>query len=332
MNVSPVIQWGENFINKFDLHHCEHILDIGCRQGQLSKHLAKRYQQSYFVAIDNLVEEIQQAKQDHLSNLNFELADALSLNYTDYFDAIVSFSCLHWIKNKSKVLYNIYRALKPGGKVYLQFFATHGRPKNDRFLYQVASSLNWKDYFKGFEPDYSEISVPELCALLENLGFVIHKFEFVTYESTFEHAEMLHHWLKSWASHKNRIPSPKQDHFLQETVHSYLSHNHYSENERFPYYECLLEIVCEKKVISQDELLPTKIFCQSGQVKFTHREIDVLKHYLKGNSAKEIALLISISAKAVEFHLANIKEKLNCSRRSEIYQAALSSGFIHLIF
>lgn len=332
MSISPVIQWGENFINKFDLQYCGQILDIGCRQGQLSRCLAERYRQSNFVAIDNMIEEIQQAKQNTLSNLNFELADALLLNYMDYFDAVVSFSCLHWIKNKGKALSAIFRALKPGGKAYLQFFAIHGRPKNDRFLYQTASSPQWKNYFKGFSPDYSEIRAPEFCLLLENIGFVIHKFEFVTYESTFEHADMLRQWMNSWASHKNRIPIPKQDHFLQETVHSYLNYNHHSENESFPYHEYLLEIVCEKKVSIQEDLSSPKIFCQNDQAKFTRREIDVLKYYLKGNSAKEIASLIFISAKAVEFHLANIKEKLNCSRRSEIYQAALTSGFIHLIF
>ncbi len=266
MSVSPVIQWGENFIKKFCLQGCERILDIGCRQGQLSKHLAKRYQRSYFVAIDNMIDEIRACKQNQLSNLNFELQDGLSLSCTNYYDAIVSFSCLHWIKDKRKVLSNIYRALKPGGKVYLQFFASHGRPKNDRFLYQVASSPKWKGYFIGFAPDYSEISAPELCLLLENLGFVIHKFEFVTYESTFENGEMLHYWLKSWASHKNRIPVSKQDHFLHETVHSYLNYNHYSEDESFSYYECLLEIVCEKKLLLKTSYCLHKPFASTTRL------------------------------------------------------------------
>ena len=37
--------------------------------------------------------------------------------------------------DKYQVLKNLYQALKPGGKAYLQFFVLHGRPKNDRFIY-----------------------------------------------------------------------------------------------------------------------------------------------------------------------------------------------------
>jgi DNA-binding CsgD family transcriptional regulator len=73
-----------------------------------------------------------------------------------------------------------------------------------------------------------------------------------------------------------------------------------------------------------------KIPCTSTANVFTPHEVHVLKYFLKENSAKEIALLNSVTAKTIEFHLARIKEKLN--RRSQIYQAAILHGFIHLIF
>lgn len=75
-----------------------------------------------------------------------------------------------------------------------------------------------------------------------------------------------------------------------------------------------------------------KIVHQYGPVILTPKEIAVLKHFLQGKSAKEISEIILVSSKAVEFHLANIKNKLNCHRRSEIFQAAITYGFIHLIF
>jgi cyclopropane fatty-acyl-phospholipid synthase-like methyltransferase len=59
MPVSPVIQWGKNFANKFDLKDHKKILDIGCRQGHLSAYLVKRYQRQYFIALDNLESEIE---------------------------------------------------------------------------------------------------------------------------------------------------------------------------------------------------------------------------------------------------------------------------------
>lgn len=330
MNNSPVLQWGKNFSNKFDLDGCKEILDIGCRQGHLSAHLAERYKQHHFTAIDNLQTEIEQTKQYHISNLNFEIVDALKLDCSDSFDAIVSFSSLHWISNKAKVLQNIFKALKPEGKTYLQFFGFHGRPKNDRFLYQTASSSNWKPYFKNFFPEYSEVTIGEFTSLLENIGFTIHSLDVVKYTTLFEHPEALHNWLRSWATHRKLVPPKKQNTFLAETVQSYLEFHNYSSKAAFPYSEYLLEVVCEKPAANY---LPQNIPSYSyGNIKFTPREAYVLKYYLQGKTAKEISLQTSVSSKAIEFHLAKIKEKLNCYRRSEIYQAALSSGFINLIF
>lgn len=156
---SPVVDWGKGFLNKIDLSAYHNVLDIGCRQGHMSAHLAKKYKNSQFTAIDNLESETSIAKNNFSSsNLTFETVDALQLDCTSKFDAIISLSCLHWIQNKNQVLQNIFQSLKPGGKIFLQFFALHGRLKNDRFFYQTAQKTKWQTYFKKFIPEYSEIT------------------------------------------------------------------------------------------------------------------------------------------------------------------------------
>ena len=326
MNPAPVFHWGSQFANKFDLAPFKSVLDIGCRQGNITAYLAKNYPQQHFTAIDNLDSEIERAESHQLPNVTFTTQDALYLDCTEQFDAVVSFSCLHWVDNKAKALQAIYRALKPGGKAFLQFFAFHGRPKNDRFLYQTASSSKWKFYFKQFSPDYSEAKISHLSTLLQGIGFVIHRIEIDRYETQFEHPDELHHWLSTWASHPQCIPKSKQDHFLADTVQAYLNAHHYSKQTAFPYYEYLLEIICEKPLIADDAPY------HHTNIIFTPHEIKVLKHFLQGKTAKEIGRALSTSAKTSEFHLANIRKKLNCHRRSDIYQAALNEGFIDLLF
>ena len=131
----------------------------------------------------------------------------------------------------------------------------------------------------------------------------------------------------TWASHIHRIPKAKRGHFLEGTVYAYLDAHHYSKKTSFPYYEYLLEIICEKPLEMNDHLS----YCY-GQFTFTPHEARVLKHFLQGKTAKEIGRVLSISAKTSEFHLANIKAKLNCHRRSEIYQTAMDYGFIDWLF
>lgn len=331
MQNSPVFYWGKNFIDKINLDNANKILEVGCRKGNLSAYLAMKDQQRQLIAIDNLDGEITQAKMNYqLPNLTFEKADALALDYPEYFDAVVSFSCLHWIQDKIKALQNIYQSLKPGGKAFLQFFVMHGRLKNDRFFYQIAKTSRWKNYFRNFIPDYFEITFPELSQLLLRTGFVIHRVEFSRHETIFEHPDILHQWFGTWSSHIKRVPEKKRDFFTQEILQEYLTFHHYTRHDRFPYYEYLLEIVCERP--STPDKSTQSDARQYGAIVFTKKEVAVLKYYLQGKSAKEISQLTTVTAKTVEFHLAKIKEKLNCHRRSEIVQAALTHGFIDLLF
>jgi DNA-binding CsgD family transcriptional regulator len=163
-----------------------------------------------------------------------------------------------------------------------------------------------------------------LNALLQSNGFIVHRIKIDRYKSEFNHPDELHQWLGTWASHAHRISKEKQGHFLADTVSAYLDAHHYSKQAAFPYYEYVLEIICEKPLEINDDLS-----YHYGNITFTPNEAKVLKHFLQGKTAKEIGCALSISAKTSEFHLANIKAKLNCQRRSEIYQAAMDYGFIH---
>jgi trans-aconitate methyltransferase/DNA-binding CsgD family transcriptional regulator len=291
--------------------------------------LAKRYDSQQFLGIDNQPDAIEQASDKMTSNLSFETMDVLTLPFTNDFDAIISFNCLLWVKDKQTALKNIFQALKPGGKAFLQLFAIHGRPKNDRFLFQISQSQDWQHYFKDFKVDYFEVTLGELYHLLQSLGFIIHGFEFAKYETQFSHPDALCEWMRSWATHQNNIPIEKRRSFMQETTLSYLKFHQYEPQEPFPYQEYLLEVICEKPAFSNTNTLNTYQF---DHLSFTKKEAFVLKHFLQGKTAKEIAILSTITAKTVEFHLARIKEKLNCYRRSEIYQSAINYGFINLIF
>jgi tetratricopeptide (TPR) repeat protein/DNA-binding CsgD family transcriptional regulator len=68
--------------------------------------------------------------------------------------------------------------------------------------------------------------------------------------------------------------------------------------------------------------LPLKIYTEHLEdingIRFTPREIDVIACILNGRSAKTIPSLLSISAKTVATHLANIRSKTSCPSRESI--------------
>lgn len=76
---------------------------------------------------------------------------------------------------------------------------------------------------------------------------------------------------------------------------------------------------------------PGKLF-DYGKVRFTVREAQCLHYFLNHYTAEKTSQEICISKKTVEFHLANIKNKLGCFNAKEITNKAIDFGFIDLMF
>ncbi len=76
--------------------------------------------------------------------------------------------------------------------------------------------------------------------------------------------------------------------------------------------------------------------CPSQQVKrpvlnavrLTRREIEVLSLIAQGHSSKEAADVLFISKRTVDFHLANIYDKLMVNNRVQAFRAACRLGLI----
>lgn len=102
------------------------ILDFGCGTGAHSWYLAREGFDVY--AFDGSESAIKRAKvrfeKEHLK-AHFEIADALDIYYPDeYFDAVIDNVCVYGnlIQNIKKMYFNIYRMLKPGGKLLFTCF------------------------------------------------------------------------------------------------------------------------------------------------------------------------------------------------------------------
>jgi DNA-binding NarL/FixJ family response regulator len=61
--------------------------------------------------------------------------------------------------------------------------------------------------------------------------------------------------------------------------------------------------------------------------QLTQRQREILQLLVEGNSAKEIANLLNISPRTVEFHKYNMMSKLNLKSLSALIQYAIKHGF-----
>jgi LuxR family quorum-sensing system transcriptional regulator SolR len=78
------------------------------------------------------------------------------------------------------------------------------------------------------------------------------------------------------------------------------------------------------------ELAQERFLLEASGVALTARELEILDWCKKGKTRPEIAQILSISPKTVEFHLANVMNKLGASNQTAAVVIALQRGLLEL--
>lgn len=150
-----VTDYGRSLVDLLAPQAGERILDIGCGTGHLTHQIAERGAE--VVGIDSSAEMIAQARQNY-PKLRFELADATRYRAPEPFDALFSNAALHWIQPPDAVAAAMAGALKPGGRLVVEF----GGKGNIASVIAAAGLNPW--YFP---------SIAEYASLLERNGIEV---------------------------------------------------------------------------------------------------------------------------------------------------------------
>ena len=154
----------------------EHILDLGCGDGELTKEIAIKA--ARVVGIDrseSFSEEWDKVRRAYgdlkfHGDLEFHVMDAVNLNFNEEFDAVFSNRVIHFIKPPEQVISSVWNALKPGGRFVAEFYG-HGTAKEIILALQEVmsshnSSFDINENFPWYLPTQEKY-----CELLANQGF-----------------------------------------------------------------------------------------------------------------------------------------------------------------
>lgn len=99
------------------------VLDVGCGTGEITERLAEKYPHASFVGIDLEEQHLDRARARCATfggRVRFENGDALALPFRDQqFDLVVCRHLLQAVPDASRVLSEIRRVLRPGGRAHL---------------------------------------------------------------------------------------------------------------------------------------------------------------------------------------------------------------------
>lgn len=140
----------------------ERILDVGCGDGALTLRIQEAGAST--LGVDASEELLEVAKSRGVSA---QLGDAAALEFDEEFDAVFSNAVLHWVTDAQAAANSMFRALKPGGRLVVEF----GGFGNIAAIRAALAAVLAKRGFEDIPDDHYFPTPAQYAAVLENLGF-----------------------------------------------------------------------------------------------------------------------------------------------------------------
>jgi SAM-dependent methyltransferase len=124
-------------LHEYDQYLGKRVLEVGCGNAYTLGKYAEHGADVYGLDITKIAIELSQRRFEYQGlNGDFRVGNAESLPYeSDYFDCICSMGVLHHVPDPEKAVAEIYRCLKPGGRLIVMFY------HRNSLLYRVAMPI-----------------------------------------------------------------------------------------------------------------------------------------------------------------------------------------------
>ncbi len=228
----------------------ETVLDVGCGDGKITAEIANKIPNGRVIGIDSSEHMIKFANSEFGSksvNLKFLVGKAESFSYTSEFDLIVSFACLHWVKDQLSFLHAANNALKNDGKIVLTLYPKH--PYIWDSIEEAISLPTWKEYFIGYKNPHISYDINIYRNLCEQAKLNIQYLKEEVPIANFKTVEGMEDFLKSWLPHTDQVHPYLRAKFISDIGRIFLKKISYKENDEIigmPFRR--LDVILSKQV------------------------------------------------------------------------------------
>jgi len=176
--MAPIYQHGLNLtIRQLGQHpNISSVLDAACGQGRITKVLAKSYQVTSMDISESMLSHVRQLS---LSNVRIVKANIVKTPFLDNeFDAIVCLGALVHLSDLEQVFCELYRILRPGGILIVDFDNKYGLIRMIKNLFHFFFKMidyKYRVERKKRERIFRTLSCFEVVHILKKVGFKIKK-------------------------------------------------------------------------------------------------------------------------------------------------------------
>lgn len=206
-------------LDKHTFNGNEYVLDVGCGDGKISSKISTLVPNGLVIGIDSAKSMVEFSRKKFCTqntNLSFHTCKAEEIYFNNYFDLIVSFACLHWVKDQLSFLINAKKALKNNGKIILTLYPKH------KYLWDSIEDTvlheNWKNYFETYSNPHISYDLKSYESFIKKANLhILHLEEHIPiayFSSPIEAKD----FLKSWLPHTDQLDNSLKDIFLTSII------------------------------------------------------------------------------------------------------------------
>jgi trans-aconitate 2-methyltransferase len=115
------LEWGREVLERIDLHGDEGVLDAGCGSGKVTELIAQRVPRGRVIGVDASPSMIEAARARLRGEVDLVVADLLELELDQPVDVVFSNATFHWIGDHDRLYRRLHAALRPGGRLEVQY-------------------------------------------------------------------------------------------------------------------------------------------------------------------------------------------------------------------
>jgi trans-aconitate 2-methyltransferase len=225
--VSALQQWlAEKTLVGLRLDGHERVLDVGCGDGKITGEIARRLPRGSVLGVDASRTMVGFAARTFPAttypNLAFRVADAAQLPFAEQFDLVVSFNCLHWVRDQAAALRGIRTALVPSGRSHLRFVSRGARRSLEDVIEDTRRAPAWAAYFPDYQPPYVHLTPDEYRALAESNGLRVERLDVQQENWDFGSREAFVHFAEATFVEWTRLlPPDRHGGFIDEVLDRY---------------------------------------------------------------------------------------------------------------